>query len=354
MRTGSSVRIAWIHGDHLGSASLTTNISGQVVSEMRYYPFGEVRWQNGSTPTDRTFTGQLAEPSGLGSLMNYNAREYSPVLGRFLSADSVVPRPGDPQSLNRFSYARNSPISRLDPSGHGDCNVHTTAGCLPWTIADLVFQGPDYLYQVTVKPDNSFNPYDLSGVTTAHVQQAAQLFNVPAPYVAAALNFENQPSQLPWGAFRRYGKQLAAPILQRINPGYGSLGLGYSLGPANIKPGQAAVLVKYYLTSYDPQSPEYQWALSQSQLPKEGGFQEALPENAASYVAAGIRWGIDNYYSRGYSGPISKEGAAVVIGSYGQPYWYKLNKEPAPGGSYGVALIVNYADTKQGLPFLGQ
>ena len=101
MRTGSSVY--WIHSDHLGSASLTTNISGQVVSEMRFYPFGEVRWQNGTIPTDRTFTSQLAEPTGLGSLMNYNAREYSPVLGRFLSADTIVPKASAPQSFNRYS-----------------------------------------------------------------------------------------------------------------------------------------------------------------------------------------------------------------------------------------------------------
>ena len=121
--------VYWIHGDHLGSASLTTNISGQVVSEMRFYPFGEVRWQNGSTPTDRTFTGQLAEPSGLGSLMNYNAREYSPVLGRFLSADTIVPNPGSSQSLNRYSYVENSPLIHIDPSGHGDCNVYVQAGC---------------------------------------------------------------------------------------------------------------------------------------------------------------------------------------------------------------------------------
>jgi hypothetical protein len=48
---------------------------------------------------------------------------YSPLLGRFLSADSIVPRPGDPQSLNRFSYVSNSPLSRVDPSGHCDGQV---------------------------------------------------------------------------------------------------------------------------------------------------------------------------------------------------------------------------------------
>lgn len=41
------------------------------------------------------------------------ARAYSPRLGRFLSADTLVPSPGDPQSLNRYSFAfdpRNNPL----------------------------------------------------------------------------------------------------------------------------------------------------------------------------------------------------------------------------------------------------
>jgi RHS repeat-associated protein len=82
---------------------------------MKYYPFGETR--SGGTPTDRRFTGQRAE-SGLGSLYDYNARFYSPVLGRFLSADTIVPSSNNPQSLNRYSYVYNSPLNFTDPSGH--------------------------------------------------------------------------------------------------------------------------------------------------------------------------------------------------------------------------------------------
>jgi RHS repeat-associated protein len=98
-----------------------------------------IRWPGGSSPTDLTFTGQRTEggygingsAGSLGSLMDYNARTdsyiesgggrmYSPILGRFLSPDSIVPHPGDPQSLNRYSYTRNNPTSRNDPDGHAD------------------------------------------------------------------------------------------------------------------------------------------------------------------------------------------------------------------------------------------
>jgi hypothetical protein len=35
-----------------------------------------------------------------------------------MSADTMVPRPSDPQSLNRFSFVRNNPLKYVDPSGH--------------------------------------------------------------------------------------------------------------------------------------------------------------------------------------------------------------------------------------------
>ena len=40
-----------------------------------------------------------------------------PRVGRFISADTLVPEPGDPQSLNRLSYAANNPLRYTDPNG---------------------------------------------------------------------------------------------------------------------------------------------------------------------------------------------------------------------------------------------
>jgi RHS repeat-associated protein len=76
--------------------------------------------------TDKLFTGQR-EITGLG-IYHFGARFYSPKLGRFLSADTIVPGYTNPQSLNRYSYVLNMPIIATDPSGHkcvstgpGDC-----------------------------------------------------------------------------------------------------------------------------------------------------------------------------------------------------------------------------------------
>jgi len=71
-------------------------------------------------PTTIGYTGQRRD-TGLGSLMFYNARYYSPLLSRFVSADSIVPEPGNPQALNRYAYVFNNPLKYVDPSGHDPC-----------------------------------------------------------------------------------------------------------------------------------------------------------------------------------------------------------------------------------------
>ncbi|MGC8960808.1 MAG: RHS repeat-associated core domain-containing protein, partial [Chloroflexia bacterium] len=55
--------------------------------------------------------------AGIG-LYFYNARWYDPALGRFAQPDTVMPKPSDPQQLNRFSYVLNNPLRYNDPSGH--------------------------------------------------------------------------------------------------------------------------------------------------------------------------------------------------------------------------------------------
>ncbi len=147
-----------LHSNHLGSLSEATTGSGGVSSRQRYFPYGRVRYSSGSPPTTYNFTGQRLDGTGL---LYFQARYYDPTVGRFLSADTLVqadaktptpylrlavsyaeanllerwnqlqrspahpspqhPQPLsaiDPQSLNRYTYARNSPLAYIDRSGH--------------------------------------------------------------------------------------------------------------------------------------------------------------------------------------------------------------------------------------------
>ena len=60
-------------------------------------------------------------PDDIG-LIYMNAWWYLPGLGRFISADTIVPNPANPQSLNRYSYSYNNPVKYQDPTDNSRCS----------------------------------------------------------------------------------------------------------------------------------------------------------------------------------------------------------------------------------------
>jgi RHS repeat-associated protein len=124
--TNGGNTLYFLHGDHLGSTSLTTNASGGVVARQLYDAWGNIRLR-GDVKTDIGYTSQREDRST--NLMFYRARYYSPLLGRFVSADTIVPEPNNPQSLNRYAYGLNNPVKYIDPSGHAAICGTTAEGC---------------------------------------------------------------------------------------------------------------------------------------------------------------------------------------------------------------------------------
>jgi RHS repeat-associated protein len=111
--------VTYLHADHLGSVSVSTGWSGDPpdASYQTFTPWGAPR--SGSvSATKRNYTGQYRDDTGL---LYYHARYYDPVLGRFISPDTLVPDPTDPQDLNRYTYAKNNPMRYTDPTGHRSC-----------------------------------------------------------------------------------------------------------------------------------------------------------------------------------------------------------------------------------------
>ncbi|MBI5606908.1 MAG: RHS repeat-associated core domain-containing protein [Deltaproteobacteria bacterium] len=110
----------YYYDNHLGSATIVTDQTGARKERLEYYPFGtysETRDDDPNFPNvSYTFTDQ-EEDQELG-LYNFRARLYDSVLGKFVSPDSIVPDPSDPQSLNRYSYVANKPLAFIDPDGH--------------------------------------------------------------------------------------------------------------------------------------------------------------------------------------------------------------------------------------------
>ncbi len=107
--------LVYLHGDHLGSVSILTDSTGAKLSGEEYGPWGQTRAGDNSSTTPLDFTGQHRDGTGL---LYYGARYYDPALGRFLSGDTVGGAMSDPQSWNPYSYVRNNPLNRTDPTGH--------------------------------------------------------------------------------------------------------------------------------------------------------------------------------------------------------------------------------------------
>jgi RHS repeat-associated protein len=106
------------YGDnHLGSATLLTDADGKVVGESNF----DI-WGNGLVSTDEPYGFIGTEYDAEAGLQYLNARSCDVRLGRFISPDLSLLAGADmgqedPQSLNLYSYARNTPTSLRDKSG---------------------------------------------------------------------------------------------------------------------------------------------------------------------------------------------------------------------------------------------
>jgi RHS repeat-associated protein len=113
--------------DHQGSVVAAVDSLGAVVERMSFDAWGKrrsVTWEGmsdtslfayKSAVTNRGYTGHEHVDSM--GLIHMNGRVYDPVIGRFLSADPFVQDATNSQSLNRYSYVMNNPLSMTDPSG---------------------------------------------------------------------------------------------------------------------------------------------------------------------------------------------------------------------------------------------
>jgi len=122
--------------DHLGSTRMVTDADGNVLKRYDYLPFGEeltagtdgrttqMMYNTGLSATlqdvePMKFTGKERDAESGNDY--FGARYDSSSMGRFLSPDPLGGDLTNPQSLNRYSYVLNNPLTNTDPTGLYTC-----------------------------------------------------------------------------------------------------------------------------------------------------------------------------------------------------------------------------------------
>jgi RHS repeat-associated protein len=129
--TQTAVTSSYMQTDYLGSvASITDGTTGAVVERLAYDPWGKRRNTNGNIDPTDALTGAttqrgytMQEHLDEIGVINMNARVYDPLVGRFMSADSIIPNPADMKAFNRYSYVNNNPLRAMDPTGHDPFDI---------------------------------------------------------------------------------------------------------------------------------------------------------------------------------------------------------------------------------------
>jgi RHS repeat-associated protein len=115
-----SSQISYLTGNQQGTGTLAINYQTLAVTRRYYDPYGNpIGTAPTSWPGTRGFVGGTADP--VTGLVNLGAREYNPATSSFISPDPLV-NTADPQDLNAYAYASDSPATNSDPSGAMFCN----------------------------------------------------------------------------------------------------------------------------------------------------------------------------------------------------------------------------------------
>lgn len=312
--------------------------------------------------------------------MYYGARYYDATLGRFTQADTIVPNPMDPQSLNRYSYVRNNPVNLIDPTGHEDCapeddwcwqNRWFEAHGQCWSDAkqdwskscEPAFQDKDILQEVLGEEGGlqivaKADPVKLLAML-ANSTNGASLANG----ILDAIGDDPQALQLQIAQAIRLFLATLNPNLSFLFYGPNSVdavGLGFSWNLAfdggsaqgglefiyNLRSGELTLFAFLGSSMYIPNSAGAAATISVYEL-----FVWNLPNNAA-YI--GPFWTLSVSAARGYGASVS-----VFTGNTGNPllFWqsaYGVAVGPAGGaGVSGSVALLSYCSVTtvgQGAP----
>jgi RHS repeat-associated protein len=133
---------------------VVTSAAGAVLDRVAYLPFGQL---DAHAAIDGVgFGGYTCEPDA--QTWFAGPRFYDSKLGRFLSADAIIPNLESPIAYNRYAYANNNPMMFSDPSGRHPVLLGLLVGAVMGGINGLFLS-----YQVGASIEESIG-YVFAGI----------------------------------------------------------------------------------------------------------------------------------------------------------------------------------------------
>ncbi|WP_348069713.1 SpvB/TcaC N-terminal domain-containing protein [Polaromonas sp.] len=169
-RLGAGVLLRYQYSNHLGSVALELDETSRIIGSEEFHPYGTTAYHLSSRSADATpkryrYTGmERDEETGFSY---HTARYYAPWLGRWAGVDPL----GTEDALNVYSYARASPINRLDVNGMQSSSPEYRMPLPPGGV-DRV-SGEDYGPPIPPPPPLSPSGPDLSERLGAYVDADA-------------------------------------------------------------------------------------------------------------------------------------------------------------------------------------
>ncbi|MGE0001553.1 MAG: RHS repeat domain-containing protein [Fimbriimonadaceae bacterium] len=114
---------SFVHGGPVSHEAQT--VAGTLVATKSFDAFGNPQGSSGTWTGTTGFASRFGSTDEASGLVRVGERAYDPTIGRFLTRDPAF------SGRNWYTYCRNNPTSRVDPSGLNDFLLPKNPGGLP-------------------------------------------------------------------------------------------------------------------------------------------------------------------------------------------------------------------------------
>jgi len=174
------------HSDHLGSSSLITDVSGDIVQHVEYVPFGETfideRRSASSWTTPYLFSGkERDEETGL---LYFGARYQDSKYGIWYSVDPLAEKH---PNISSYVYCADNPVKYVDPDGRDLVVLNAPKGAHNAGHMAILIQNPDGTWSLWSKNGTTKNG-GLSGPNDKKADRGTGPFKSPEAFMKSQAN----------------------------------------------------------------------------------------------------------------------------------------------------------------------